>query len=318
MSDVVKEEDQFAASPVALSVPRLWHGIQRAVKRIISSEAGLRCAGVAFYGFLSLFPAIAAAVILFGLFLDKFIIDGIVNAMAPLIPPGPEEILTTQLVKLESTEDENLGWGLLITFAFALWSGSRGTNAMVYAVNRAYRQKSDRGFFAGVVVSISLTLLAFLMAAVTILVIAVFPVIIQFASLPPAFETYANWLRWPVIAVLILVTTVLFYRIAPLRRSAKYRWIFPGAITASVLWLIASYGFSFYVENFGSYDVTFGSLAAVVVLLLWFYYSSMIFVFGAIINAELELETLRDTTIGTTRPVGKRGAFVADNIIDEL
>lgn len=310
--------DKFAVSPSALSWQRIWTAAKRAAFRIISSEAGLRCAGVAFYGFLSLFPAIAAAVILFGLFLDRSVIDVILTNVSPLIPAGPEEILRSQLTNLERQQGSSLGLGLVLTLGFALWSGTRGTNAMVYAVTRAYHEENERDFIKGVAVSIGLTLLVFLIAAFAIFAIAIIPLIVALFPLPAWVESYASWLRWPVIAALVLFSMLMFYRIAPFRRAAKIRWIMPGALFAAVLWLAASYGFSVYVENFGSYDATFGSLSAVVVLLLWIYYSSMIFVLGAMINAELELETLRDTTKGVSRPIGERGAFVADHISDEM
>lgn len=314
----ISGSDNFAAGPSHLSVTRLWQATKRALGRIISSEAGLRCAGVAFYGFLSLFPAIASAVILFGLFLDQSLISRILDTAAPLLPSGPQTILREQLTRLQEANNTSLGIGLLLTLGFALWSGTRGTNAMVYAVTRAYREKDERSFLHSAIISISLTLMAYFIAAIAMTAIAVIPITLNLVGFSSQLESYIGFLRWPLIAALIIGATILFYRIAPHRNPAKLAWILPGAILSSTLWLIASWGFSFYVENFGSYDATFGSLSAVVVLLLWMYYSSMIFVLGAMINAELELETLRDTTIGSPRPIGERNAFVADHISDDI
>ncbi len=310
--------DMFTATPAALSTSRIWRATKRAGLRVFSSEAGLRSAGVAFYGFLSLFPAIAAAAILFGFFLDRSIIESTLDTLSPLLPSGPEEIVQSQLNNLENRDNTSLGWGLLLTLGFALWSGSRGTNAMVYAVTRAYQEDGERTFVKGALLSFGLTLMTYVLAAITIFAIAIIPIVIQLFPLPSFLESAAKWLRWPVIAALILIATIVFYRLAPFRRAASFRWILPGALFATLLWLVGSYAFSLYVENFGSYDATFGSLAAVVVLLLWLYYSAMIFVFGAMLNGELELETLKDTTRGAPRPVGERGAYVADHVTDRL
>lgn len=313
-----QRDHQFADAPHRLSGSRLWDAGKRAGLRITSSDAGLRCAGVAFYGFLSLFPAIAAAFILFGLFLERSVVEQVLATAGPIIPASAQSILQEQLTNLQQTDETSLGFGLLLTLGFALWSGTRGTNAMVYAVTRAYREDNERGFVSGTLISIALTLLAFVMAAVSLFAIAVIPVVFQLFGLPQTFETYVSFLRWPVIALLVWIATLVFFRIAPYRRAAQLGWIVPGALIAALLWLVASWGFSYYVENFGSYDATFGSIAAVVVLMLWMYYSAMIFVFGAMVNAELELETLRDTTKGAHRPAGQRDAFVADHISDEL
>lgn len=320
MNETIQSPDreQFSDTPTSLTSARIWRAVKRSAGYIIGSDAGLRCAGVAFYGFLSLFPAIAGSVIIFGFFLEASLIERIMDLVGPIIPAGPQSLLTERLTVLQETDDTSLGFGLLLTLGFALWSGTRGTNAMVYAVTRAYREEQERDFLYGVLVSFGLTLLAFVMMAVTLFVIAIIPVIFSLVNFPSQWESLASYLRWPVIATLAFLATLLFYRIAPNRRAAQFDWIAPGAALATLLWLVASWAFSYYVENFGSYDATFGSLAAVVVLLLWLYYSAMIFVFGASLNGELELETRRDTTKGAPRPEGERDAFVADHIRDEF
>ncbi|MGZ8400831.1 MAG: YihY/virulence factor BrkB family protein, partial [Methyloceanibacter sp.] len=119
---------------------------------------------------------------------------------------------------------------------------------------------------------------------------------------------------WPLLALIVLLFLSLLYRYGPCRRSAKWRWVTVGSLFATIIWLIASAGFSFYVSNFAHYDRTYGSLGAVIVLLFWLYISFYIVLLGAEINAELELQTAQDTTTGKPRPIGRRGAFVADNV----
>lgn len=311
------DDSAFAVSPAGLNWGQRIAAFKRALQRIIASEASLRCAGVAFFGFMSLFPAIAAAMMLFGLFLDGGIINQIMAQMAPLMPESVESILNERLETLNSQDAPVLGIGLVLTLGFALWSGSRGVNALTYALTRAYREEDERSFIRGALMSLGLTLGAFVMMGIILVALAVLPAAFAILPLGRFTEQIVLLLRWPVIAVLVFAAVMLLFRVAPHRRAAKWRWLLPGALLASLLWLAGSYLFSFYVENFGSYDATFGALAAVVVLLLWFYYSAMIFVLGAMVNAELELETVKDSTRGPSRPVGERDAYVADHLAEK-
>ena len=140
------------------------------------------------------------------------------------------------------------------------------------------------------------------------------PLLFAYAGFSSAFESLVRLLRWPVLALLVLVSLTLLYRYGPCRRSAKWRWVIVGALFATVFWLIASAGFSYYVSHFANYDRIYGSLGAVIVLLFWLYLSFYIVLIGAEINAQLELQTAQDTTRGRARPMGKRGAFVADHV----
>jgi membrane protein len=147
-----------------------------------------------------------------------------------------------------------------------------------------------------------------------LLAIVYVPILFAYAGYSHAFELFVRIARWPVLALLVLIVLALLYRYGPCRRSAKWRWVSMGSIFATTIWLLASAGFSFYVANFAHYDKTYGSLGAVIVLLFWLYISFYIVLLGAEINAELELQTAQDTTRGTAKPMGKRGAFVADNL----
>ena len=194
-----------------------------------------------------------------------------------------------------------------------MWSGSRGTNALILAIGEAYHEDDDRSFIASAVLSIVLTLGALVFVGVALAAIAVIPAVFNAFRLGPTFETVVNWLRWPILAVFVIAAIAALYKLAPDRDDAQLKWLTPGAILAAVLWMILSVAFSLYVEYFGNYSATFGSLAGAVVMMFWIYYSVMVFVFGAALNGQMELQTRRDTTVGAHEKMGTRGAFVADN-----
>lgn len=259
-----------------------------ATLRTFSSEASLGCAGVAFFGFLSLFPAIAAAVIVFGLLLDEAMVGDLLALAAPLIPDSAEAILGERLDYLAAQPRQGLGIGLALTLGFAFWAGSRGVNALTYALTRAYRSDAERGFLAGLAVSIILTAGGFAVMALALVGVAILPAAANLLAIPLLDDTVLLGLRWPLLGAVVLAAVMALYHIAPYRPGNRVERLLPGALVASLLWLAASWLFSYYVANFGSYDATFGSLAAVVVLLLWFYYSAQIFLLGAMFNSELE------------------------------
>lgn len=266
--------------------------------RVFSSEASLGCAGVAFFGFLSLFPAIAAAVIVFGILLDDAIIGGILDMAGPLMPDGPEAILRDRLDALSRQPVQGLGVGLAVSLAFAFWAGSRGVNALVFALTRAYRGEDERGILAGLVVSILLTAGGFGVMVLALFAIAILPAAANLPGLAMLEGSGVLLLRWPVIGLIVFLGTIALYAIAPYRPLTREVRLVPGALVASLLWLGASWLFSAYVENFANYDATFGSLAAVAILLLWFYYSAVIFLYGAMVNSDLEMAASRKRARG--------------------
>jgi membrane protein len=140
------------------------------------------------------------------------------------------------------------------------------------------------------------------------------PALINMLNLPGFVEVLARWARWPLLAGVAIAILGVLYRYAPSRENAEWRWVVGGAAVATVLWLIGSALFSLYVSNFGSYNETFGSVAAVVVLMMWFYLSTYFVLLGGELNAELEHQTVRDTTTGEPQPLGHRGAHMADTV----
>lgn len=279
-----------ASRPTRIS----WSGwlsiLWRTIKAMANMDTSLRCAGVAFFGFLSLFPAIAIAVLLVGLLADPGFIDQQLDRLAVFVPEIALNVIADRLQSLINQPRGGLGLGLIISTVIALWSGSRGVNALIYAAGSAYHERRDRGFVAWVMLSVGVTIAGALFLFVSLSLVAALPAILSILPLPGPTDRIALLVRWPVLLVLAMTAFSLLYRFAPDKRYTRLRWIWPGALLGSVLWIIGCILFSLYVENIGGFESNFGSLAAAVVLLLWLYNSALIFVLGSTLNAEMELQ----------------------------
>lgn len=296
-----------------------WTAAKRAGANIFPHRLSTAAAGVAFFAFLSMFPAIATLVFIYGLVADVTELRIHLLSLASFLPDEVLEIIFERLeFVVEERNTTGVSAGLVLSLVLALWSGSRGVATLVEVIGTAYHQEDRRSILRSAVLSIFLTISSIVMITITLSLVAVIPAIIQFSFVPDAVANWLNWIRWPVVLVLVFAGLCMFYKLAPDRRDAKMRWLMPGAFAATLVWGLMSVGFSVYVENFASYDATFGSISAIVVLLLWFYYSVFIIALGAEFNAELELLTRVDTTVGPSLPIGSRQAFVADNVRAEI
>jgi len=273
---------------------RRWRRVLlRTARSMTQMDTSMRCAGVAYFGFLSLFPAVAGAVFLLGLFAKPLFLAEMVDRFEGLIPDVVRQTLAGQLVILLEQPRGGLGLGLVISLLIAAWSASRGVAALMYAVSRTHAEPDKRNLVAAVAMSVWVTFLAGFGMIIVLTLVALIPA--YFAALPwlGVGQVLLLWLRWPILLGLGVTGIAAFYRFAPDRRSKRARWIWPGAIIATVLWLLTCLVFSFYVEQLGQYEATFGSLATAIVLLLWMYNSALIVVLGATINAELQRESLQ-------------------------
>jgi membrane protein len=207
---------------------------------------------------------------------------------------------------------QSLGISLVISVLIALWSASGGVGQLISAVNTAYDEEENRGFVKRKLLALGLTLSAIVFMVIMISLVAVAPALLDLLPSGPV-----RWLievaRWVLLVVLVAVALAVLYRVAPARDAPKMLWVSAGAGVATVLWVIASVGFTIYVSNFGSYGKTYGALAGVVVLLLWLWITCYAILLGAEINAESEEQTLSDTTKGEPQPIGQRGAVKADS-----
>jgi membrane protein len=262
-----------------------WSVLTGTVKRFLDPDTSPRCAGTAFFGFLSFFPAIATVALIYGLVADRAVLATTVDALQLVLPGGALAIVREQLATLAAQPNATLGIGLLVSVPLALWSGSRGVDALLFAMSQVRGQPERRGFVKSVLVAIGLTIGGSIFVVVALLTIAGLPALIPF---PSGEDLLLLLLRWPILLALTVGVLMILYRWGPDRHPRKFRYIWPGAVLASLLWILAGAVFSIYVENFGNYEVTFGSVSAAVVLLLWMYNSAQILVLGAAFNAELE------------------------------
>jgi membrane protein len=244
-----------------------------------------RCAAAAFFGFLSFFPAIATAVLAYGFFANSANVADLVDTFRYVVPGGVLDIAREQLKALAAQPPVTLGVGLLISIPLALWSGSRGVEALLFAMSRVRGEPERRSFLAELLVAVTLTAGGSLFLVIALVTIAGLPALIPF---PTGAEFLVLLMRWPILLALAVGVLMVLYRWGPDRHPRHIRFIWPGAVLASVLWIVAGAIFSIYVENWGHYSATFGSVSAAVVLLLWLYNSAQIFVLGAALNTAIE------------------------------
>jgi membrane protein len=272
----------------------------------------LLAAGVAFFSFLSLFPAIIAAVLTWGLVADPTQMRDQARNVATALPSSARGLLMKQVNSLIDKPSQSLGIGLVISLAIALWSASGGVGNLMSAVNLTYDEDETRGFVKRKAIALGLTLAMIVGGLLALGLVAVAPAVFNAIGLPTWTLVLVEVGRWLLLLALIAVGLAVIYRVAPDREAPQFKWVSTGAIVATVIWLVASFGFSLYVDNFSSYGKTYGSLAAVVILMLWLWISFYVVLLGAEINAETEAQTVKDTTTGPEQPLGTREAVKAD------
>lgn len=292
-----------------------WRDVLLRVKNEISEDnLSVVAAGVAFYALLAVFPALAALVGIYGLVANPADVEALMANLQGVVPAAAYDILSGQLHDLASGSQAALGAGVILGILVSLWSANKGMKSLISALNIAYEQRETRGFFKLNGISLLLTLGAILFAVISIGMVVATPIVLGAVGLGGVAETLISLLRWPVLLVVVVVGLSVVYRVAPDRRDPQWRWVTPGSVLATILWLVGSIGLSIYVSRFGNYNETYGSLGAVIILLLWFYFTAFVTLLGAELNSELEHQTRKDSTDGEPRPMGERGATVADTL----
>lgn len=294
---------------------RGWYQIaKRVFDQLGKDHVQLIAAGVAFYTFLAIFPALSALISAYGLVMTPAEVQSQVSVLTDILPPQARDLLSEVLVNLAATSDGTLGWSLFIGIALSIWSAKKGTNALFEGLNIVYNEDDTRSFLRRTGLTLLFTIGGFFAVAACLFLIVGISALVDKLGLPVFLEFLISLLRWPILAGLFMLGLTMAYKYAPHRSDPEFRWLTVGSITATVLWLALSYGFSTYVQNFGSYDETYGSLAAVVILLLWLFLTVLTILLGAEINAEMEHQTATDTTVGPDKPMGQRGAYYADTV----
>jgi membrane protein len=303
-----------AARPYHIPLKGWWQVAQRVWSESARDNLSVVAAGCAFFALAAIFPALSALILLYGLSADPTTVEQHFRVLSSLLPPQAYQIVNDQVHRLANTPTETLGWGLVVSLGVALWSANAGTQAMMAALNIAYEEPERRSLFHYYLNALTFTIVGILGALVLLLAIVYVPLLFAFTGYSQAFELIVSLVRWPLLALFMLFLLAVLYRYGACRRSAKWHWVTVGSLFAMVVWLIASAAFSLYVSYFANYDKLYGSLGAVIILLFWLYISFYIVLLGAEINAELELQTAKDTTAGKPKPIGQRGAFVADHV----
>ncbi|HEX6232646.1 MAG TPA: YihY/virulence factor BrkB family protein [Jiangellaceae bacterium] len=246
----------------------------------------LVAAGVAFYAFLSIVPALVAAVLIYGLVSDPAQVTEQVETYASALPSSAQNLLSEQMSTLAEMPRQSLSIGLVIALAIALWSASNGTANMIMAVNHAYGGEQERGFVKRRAMGLLFTLGAIIFVVTAVALVAAVPAILNALNLPGWVNVLVQIARWIALVLAVVTALSVLYRWAPEHGSGRWKWLSFGAIVATLIWIVVSVGFSVYVDNFGNYAQTYGSLAGVAVLLLWLWLSTYAALFGAEINAE--------------------------------
>jgi membrane protein len=291
--------NQHTGTPLALHWSE-WKAILKKVKNEVENDrVGLIAAAVAYYALFSIFPLLIATVSIYGLFADPVDVSNQIQAMAQFIPRDALRIIDHELTSIVQNSSGSLGFGAALSILLTLWTASKGTKVLMEAMNIAYGEKESRGFIRFNSTAVLLTLGAVVTVALAVGSIAILPPIMDLIGFGGLTNTLIRVLRWPVLLLIFILGIGILYRYGPSRHQLQWRWFTMGGVLTTLLILIASAGFAFYVERFGSYNKTYGSLAGVVVLLLWFYLVSYAVLLGVEVNAEVE------HTLEQQRPDGK-------------
>lgn len=292
-----------------------WKEISsRVVSQLKKDNVQIVSAGVGFYFFMAIFPTIVAALSIYGLLMDPAQIQDHVDGLAKFLPSEAYGIIESIMKPIVSKPDQSLGWGLLFSILLSLWSANQGTNALFEGINIAYNEEDNRSYFKRTGMTLLFTLGGIVLGFISILIVILFPALIDHIHLGSTVETVLGWTRWILLAIIIIFGLGLLYKKAPDRDNPEIKWVSWGSVTATVLWILGSLLFSWYVNNFGSYDDMYGSFASVIVMLLWMFLTAFIILLGAEINSEMEHQTSKDTTVGPDQPMGERGGYHADHV----
>jgi membrane protein len=294
---------------------RGWRDILSRVKSEIGSDhVSLVSAGLAMYALLAVFPGLAAAVAIYGIFASPADVIDHMKTFSDILPPGTWDLFNTQLRTLTSQAQGRLTVTAAVGLLIALWGARAGMSALMVATNIAYAEAEKRGFIKQTVLSLAFTVGGILTFLLVLALGVVLPLALNVLGTSSWVQALAGLLRWVALWVVAVLGLAVLYRYAPSRRPARWRWVTWGSVIAATLWVLVSVGFAFYVATFATYGKTYGALGGVIALIMWFYLSSFTIVIGAEVNAEMERQTRRDTTEGPEKPLGERGAYAADTV----
>ena len=308
-----QDRGRAADHPGEIPSPGWWDIATRVYLEFNKDRVLSVAAGVTFYTLLSLFPAIAALVTCYGLVADVNTINVHLATLHGVLPESAIDIIGEQVKRIATKGSGTLGFTFFTSLTLSLWSANAAMKAMFDALNVVYEEEEKRNYFWLNVRSLTFTAGALLFIILALMAIVVLPVVFNFLGLGDGARLIAM-ARWPALLVVLLGGLAVLYRYGPSRERARWRWVGAGSVVAGLLWLAASILFSWYVANFGNYNETYGSLGAVIGFRTWIWISATIVLLGGEINAEIEHQTARDSTTSPQKPLGQRGARMADTV----
>jgi len=289
--------------------------VARTYKRIWDDNVGLVAAGVAFYGFFALLSLLGLIVLAYGFAADPFTVIQHMSALTAVLPTDVAFIIGDQLMTAVQASQKTKGLGIVLAFLVATYGGTNGSASVVTALNIAYEEKEKRSLLRFYLIAVAMTLGALVVALMALAATAALAYLQHLVPRAPGELVIAGKvLGYVVLALFAAGIASILYRFGPSREDARWKWITPGSTFAAVTWLLLTWAFGIYVSRFTNYHATYGSLGAVVALLTWMYLSAYAFIVGAELNSEIEHQTAIDSTTGSPKIMGERGAWAADNV----
>ncbi len=273
-------------------------------------------AGVAFFAVLSVAPVLVTALSVYGALNTPAQAESQLARVAEVLPPQVELLVTDQLTSITTASTQVLTVRGLVGLGLALWTATTAMVALIDALNVAYHETESRGFVRRTMLGLLFVLGGALVLGAVIALAGMISRALE--GSPPHVGAVVAAAVWPGLALLMITLLAVLYRFAPDRKDPQWRWTTWGAAGATVLWAATTAALFSYVQNLGTYGTTYGSLAGVAISMLWLWLTVLLVVFGAAVNGESERQTIRDSTTGPERPMGRRGAVVADSTPSHL
>lgn len=308
------ERGRLARAPWQIPLAGWKDILYRTYQQIGEDRLLATAAGVVFYGLLAIFPAITALVSSYALFADPATISDNLRSLALMLPDGSFSVVQDQVARVLEKGNVTLGWTFVIGLGMAIWSANAGMKAILDALNVVYEEDEKRSFIKLNLVSLSFTVAALAGILIMISAVVAVPLLLQNLGLGERAELIVSVGRWPILALLLLFALATLYRYGPSRATPRWQWLSVGAVLAVLLWLAGSSILSWYLANFEDYNATYGSLGAAIGLMIWMWMSAIIVLCGAELNSEIEHQTAIDSTEGSQKPLGTRGATMADTV----
>jgi membrane protein len=308
--ELPNDHGRGASNPFRIAFAGWKEILRRTYARINDDRLLATAGGVVFFGLLAVFPAVTALVSSYGLFADPSTIGANLQTLSLMLPEGSFQIVQDQITRVVDTGSTALGWTFLFGLALAVWSANAGMKAVIDALNVAYEEREKRSFMLLNLLSLALTTGGIAALLLMVSAVVAYPLALDRLGLTPESQFIVSLARWPLLFVTLLFALGILYRFGPRRRAARWKWLSVGTLVAALLWIAGSAALSWYLQNFGNYNATYGSLGAAIGLMMWMWMSAIIVLCGAELNSEIE----RQTAVGQLRPPDASSTVTADTL----